>query len=114
MKHLLFVVMCLVLATGAVAVTSTLEMDVEVPGGPGIYFYVDNIVTYPVYKPPPKPKCEDIGFVHSWSEDPYRNCVVLTKIPLETVCEPASRVCLNCGKKQIYREPSNGYWEDVK
>ena len=62
-----------------------------------------------------RPDCESIGYVHAW-EYPTTIMTTLLYCPDDPGCnDPApTRVCLNCGKRQVKPKPTKHAWEDVK
>ena len=65
--------------------------------------------------PPNRSDCESIGYVHAWV-DTTPNVYYTIYCPSDPDCgSPApTRVCLNCGKRQVKPKPTKHPWEDVK
>lgn len=63
-----------------------------------------------------RPDCESIGYVHAW-EDTTPNVVYTVICPEDYPgcgSPNRSRMCLNCGKRQVKPKPTPHLWEDVK
>ena len=82
----------------------------------GFVYPVDRSGQYGVsLYPVPHPDCESIGYVHAWEYLTTVGVTLLYCLEDPGCNDPVpTRVCRNCGKRQIKPKPKRTEWEDVK